>query len=52
VARQLQRQLERLDLLRETDRTGEVEFRNSLADPEILQRCRQLLAYPFAGGEG
>ena len=52
VARQLQRQLARLDLLRETDRTGEVEFRNSLSDPEILQRCRQLLAYPFAGGEG
>lgn len=52
VARQLKRQLELQGLLREEERTGAVEFRNSLGDPALLRRCRELLAYPFSGGQG
>ena len=51
VARQLKRQLELQGALREEDRAGEVEFRNSLGDSELLLRCRELLAYPFSGSE-
>lgn len=43
VARQLRRQLEERQLLRECAEQGRVEFRNSASDPVILRRCQQLL---------
>lgn len=46
VARQLQRQLQKRGLLRETSQEGTVTLQNSLNDPEILQRSRWLLKTP------
>jgi len=47
VARQLQRQLERLDWLRPDGGEGQVVFCSSESDPEILRRCWDLLEYPM-----
>lgn len=45
VARQLKRQLERLNLLWHRGEDGHVVFCNSSEDPEILKLCWNLLAY-------
>ena len=44
VARQLRRQLETRDLIRE-DGCGDVIFRNSSPDPQLMELCRHLLNY-------
>ncbi len=48
VARQLCRQLEIRDLLRQSDRPGQVEFRNSSPEPELLERSEMLLRRSFS----
>ena len=45
VARQLQRQLEGLELLQTRTTPGRVVFRNSAADPGLLELSKKLLAY-------